>query len=120
MDVQKSSAEKNFFEDQLPKFIAAFVGADQTPPDFLKKLYYGWYDPSVLVDSAALHLHDTRIIACQKRLQEILTSTAWEAVEEYRHLLDERSAEEREQAFEAGYKSAVMLIVAGLTALKKE
>lgn len=120
MDVQKSSAGKNFLVDQLPQFINAVAGMDQVPPDFLRNLYYGWYDPSEPIDPAALQCHNTRIIAYQKRLQESLTPEAWDAVEEYRRLLDERGTEEREQAFEAGYKSAVMLIAAGLTALKKE
>ena len=116
MDVQKGTAGKNFLVDQLPQVINTFASIDQVPPDFLKKLYYGWYEPSESVDPAALQDHNARIIAYQKHLQESLTPDAWNAVEEYRRLLDERGAEEREQAFEAGYRSAAMLIAAGLTA----
>lgn len=121
---------KQFFGTQFPRLVTALTDIaaamkapkpvfrleQEVPPDFLKDLYYGWCDPSERADSTVFHEHNVNIIAHQDKMRKILTPEAWDAVEQYRTLLDARGAAEREQAFAAGFQFATSLFAAGLSA----
>ena len=119
-----------FFQGQLPRLIGALESIAKamrspTPvyqmplevsPDFLSDLYYGAYDPSGEPDSEAQKRCTQKILVCQKNLQTACSENIWEQIENYRSLLDERGALEREQAFSAGFRAAMRMVMAGLSA----
>lgn len=121
-----------FFQGQLPKLIGALEGiaaALRTPapvyqvplevsPDFLSELYYGGYDPSDEPESEEWKQSTKKIMACQKTLRAGCSEAVWEQIEDYRSLLDERGSIERAQAFSAGVRIAMRMVVAGLSAPK--
>ena len=129
MNFYETVAGKRFFNSQLPHLITAlsdiatalknptpmFCLEQEVPPDFLESIYLNRHDTSTLVAREAIRTYDADIIAHQGRMREILSSDAWEQVEQYKALLDAKGAVEREQAFSAGFRYATMSFVAGLS-----
>lgn len=132
MNFYETRAGRTFFEHQLPQLISALreltaaISQDKSQPvfrlpvdvpsDFLKDLYYGNFEPDMEQDAAQLREYNKPVVECQKRLKELLAPDVWELVEEYRNALDVRAGYEIEQAFETGFRSAVRMITAGLSA----
>lgn len=132
MNFYETRMGHTFFEHQLPHLISAlkeltsavsqakpqpvFRLPVDVPSDFLKELYYGNFEPDMEQDAAQLREYNKPVVERQKYLKELLSPDAWAQVEEYRRVLDARSSFEMEQAFETGFRSAVRLITAGLSA----
>lgn len=130
MEFYKTKAGKLFFERQLPHLIDAltdiaaamqkprpvFKLEQEVPPDFLESLYNGYVDPAAYADTDALKAQNADITVHQKQMREAFTPEMWEAVEQYRTLLDTRGAMEQGQAFAAGFRYAAVLLAAGLAA----
>lgn len=93
---------------------SAFRVEKEIPPDFLKNLYYGQYDPMDWMDADAMHSYNTRIIAHQDLMRRTLPADMLELVNQYSELLDDRGTAERKQAFAAGFSYATTLFAAGL------
>ncbi len=91
-----------------------FLVEQEIPPDFLKNLYYGQFDPLDWVDADAMHAFNVRIIAHQELMRKTLPADMLELVDQYGELLDDRGTAEREQAFAAGFSCATALFAAGL------
>lgn len=129
MQFYETQLGRAFFQGQLPKLIGALESiatALRSPPpicqvpleaspDFLSDLYYGRYDPSDEPESEEQRQYTKKITACQKSLREMCSEAVWEQIEDYRTLLNERGSVEREQAFSAGVRTAIRVIVAGLS-----
>ena len=134
MDFYETKTGHIFFESQLPKLIAALqdiavsLKAPSTvlkvdyavPKDFLTELYYGNYDPSDVPNSEPARLCTEEIMSCQRFLKALASPEVWTHIEQYRSLLDTLSAMEREQAFAAGFQSAMTMLAAGLSQPEKE
>lgn len=134
MEFYKTVLGKQFFTSQFPRLISALTDIaaalkapapvfrleQETPPDFLKDLYYGAVEPMDAVDPKELRKDTADIIAHQDRMRETLSPGDWECVEKYRALLDARGAVECEQAFAAGFQYATRMFAAGLSAPQKE
>lgn len=134
MNFHETKMGRIFFESQLPELISALQDISQSfkepravlkvdhavPKDFLTELYYGNYDPSDATDSEAIRQHTQEIINCQDFLRALTTPEVWAHIEQYRTLLDTLSAMEREQAFAAGFQSAMTILAAGLAQPEKE
>lgn len=132
MQFYETQMGKVFFQGQLPKLIDALEGiaaALRTPapiyqvplevsPDFLSELYYGGYDPSDESESEAQKQCTKKIMASQEALRAVCSEAVWGQIEDYRSLLDERGSIERERAFSAGVRIAIMIVAAGLSAPK--
>lgn len=132
MNFYDTRAGHTFFEHQLPQLIsvlqelAAAITQTKTqssvrlpvdaPPDFLKEFYYGNFEPDMEQDVARLREYNKPVMECQKRLKEMLSPEGWEQVEEYRRSIDIRTSFELEQAFETGFRTAVKMVVVGLSA----
>lgn len=129
MQFYETHMGRTFFQGQLPKLIGALESiakAMRSPapvyqmpleisPDFLPNLYYGAYDPSGEPGGEAQKRCTQKILVCQKNLQTMCSKNVWEQIENYRSLLDERGALEREQAFSAGFRTAMRMVAAGLS-----
>lgn len=132
MQFYETQMGKIFFQGQLPKLIGALESiatALRSPPptyqvplevspDFLSDLYYGGYDPSDEPENEEWKQCTKKIRACQETLRAGYGETVWEQIEDYRSLLDERGSIEREQAFSAGVRIAIKMVMAGLSAPK--
>lgn len=128
MEFHKTIAGKHFFESQLPRLITALADIaaslkipapvyrieQEVPPDFLKNLYYGQYDPLDWVDADVLSTYNKRIIAHQDLLRNTLSPDVLALVDQHIELLDDRGTVEREQAFSAGFSFAATMFAAGL------
>lgn len=116
------------FDGQLPKLISALEGIGTAlkaptpvyqlkpdiPEDFLVDLYHGNYDPSSGRNNGERRELTQEILACQKKLRSEVSPEIWDAIERYVSLLNGRNVYDREQAFAAGFQSAMTMLVAGL------
>ncbi len=130
MNFYETRAGRTFFEHQLPALTASLQGIAralqktptalqlpaEVPSNFLEELYSGNYEPDAEKDKSRMKEYNRIVIEIQKRLKEQVSPQLWNCVDEYRAALDARYCFEAEQAFEAGFRSAVKMIVAGLSA----
>ena len=128
MNFHETRDGARFFDGQLPKLISALEGIDsalkaptpvyqlkpEVPEDFLADLYHGNYDPSSDRNNGERRELTQEILACQKKLRDEVPSDTWDAIERYVSLLNGRNVYDREQAFAAGFRSAMTMLVAGL------
>ena len=130
MQFYETKAGRIFFESQLPKLISAltdisaalknrgtaYVIKHEIPPeDFLAELYHGNYDPSDRPYTKKETELTSEIIACQQQLREAVSADTWKLIERYNDLMSSRRVIEREQAFASGFRSAMTMLVAGLS-----
>ncbi len=129
MQFHETAYGKRFFDGQLPKLISALTDIasalktptpvyqlqPEIPEDFLTGLYHGSYDPSDLPYTETAKELTPEIAVIQQQIREAVKPEVWEWVERYRLLLDGRHISEREQAFAAGFQSAMTMLAAGLS-----
>ena len=120
---------QRFFEVQLPQLITALSDiADslkaprptyhlkaEVPENFLSELYLGTYVPFDLPATDLEKELTPEIIAVQNRLRKNVSEDAWALIEQYGGLLAASRTAGQEQAFAAGFRSAMMMLTAGLT-----
>ena len=119
---------QRFFDSQLPKLIAALADiADslkaprpiyqlkaEIPENFLSDLYLGNYAP---FEQPATDLEKEltpEIVAVQDRLRNAVSADTWALIEQYGGLLAASRTAGQEQAFAAGFRSAMTMLAAGL------
>jgi len=117
-----------FFDGQLPKLISALEGIASAlrkptpvyqlkadvPENFLVDLYHGNYEPSAVRKSEERKEWTLEILACQRKLREEVSPEVWDLIDRYSALLNGRNVYDREQAFAAGFQTAVTMLAAGL------
>lgn len=120
---------QRFFDSQFPKLITALADiADflkaprpvyqlraEVPENFLSDLYLGNYAP---FEQPATDLEKEltpEIVAIQNRLRKAVSEDAWTLIEQYGELLAASRTAGQEQAFAAGFRSAMTMLAAGLT-----
>lgn len=120
---------QRFFEVQLPQLITALSDiADslkaprptyhlkaEVPENFLSELYLGNYVPFDLPATDLEKELTPEIIAVQDRLRKTVSEDAWALIEQYGGLLAVSRTAGQEQAFAAGFRSAMTMLAAGLT-----
>ena len=118
-----------FFEHQLPQLIhaiQALTAALDRPaqlvtlpvegdPEFLSELYFGNYEPGIFKstpegDSLVQKLNDAYDV-----LVETLSKESCDRLDHYLEIAADRSAADARLAYESGYRTAVQMIVAGLS-----
>lgn len=126
-----------FFDGQLPKLITALTDIalalkaptpvyqlrPEIPENFLTDLYLGNYDPSDFPATEREKELAPEIVTVQEQLRELVPVDAWALIDRYGELLAARGTAEREQAFAAGFQSAMTMLAAGLacpTAARQE
>ena len=119
---------QRFFDVQLPKLITALADiADslkaprpvyqlraEVPENFLSDLYLGNYAPFEQPATDLEKALTPEIVAIQERLRNAVSEDAWALVEQYSGLLAASRTAGQEQAFAAGFRSAMTMLAAGL------
>lgn len=129
MNFHETRYGARFFDGQLPKLISALEGIssalkaptpvyqlkEEVPEGFLADLYHGNYNPSSGRNNGERRELTQEILACQKKLRSEVSPDTWDAIDRYVSLLNGRNVYDREQAFAAGFRSAMTMLVAGLS-----
>ena len=119
---------QRFFDVQLPKLITALADiADslkaprpvyqlraEVPENFLSDLYLGNYAPFEQPAPDLEKALTPEIVAIQERLRNAVSEDAWAMIEQYSGLLAASRTAGQEQAFAAGFRSAMTMLAAGL------
>ena len=118
-----------FFERHLPQLIYAVnalaaalskpapaavlpVAADS---NFLRDLFFGDYEPEIYKVSPELQRFNRAVDQAHTSLVATLPEDSMAQLEEYETALSERNIAVTEQAYQAGIRVAVQMIVAGLS-----
>ena len=120
-----------FFNQQIPELIkalrdiatalskpvpAAIRLAETGEPDFLHNLFYGNYEPDIYGCVTVPSRLDQNVKEAEKALLPALGQSQ-RLFEQYQTAVSERDSAIAEQSYSCGYRTAVQMIVSGLTAL---
>lgn len=118
-----------FFNRQIPTLLSileriatalerpapAFRLPAEMPPEYLSDLYYGNLEPDQQVDNKAIRRYTKELCGMQETLQQRLAAKDFALVEELQRTLDLRCCEETKTAFEVGFRTAMQMVMAGLS-----
>ena len=119
-----------FFNHQMPELIrtlqeiatalskpapAAVQLKDVGEPDFLHNLFYGNYEPDIYGCVTVPSKPDQNVKEAEKALLPALGESK-KLFEQYQAAIYERNSSIAEQSYCCGYRTAVQMIVSGLTA----
>ena len=120
-----------FFNQQIPELIkalrdiatalskpvpAAIRLAETGEPDFLHNLFYGNYEPDIYGCVTVPSRLDQNVKEAEKALVPALGQSQ-RLFEQYQTAVSERDSAIAEQSYCCGYRTAVQMIVSGLTTL---
>ena len=123
-----------FFNQQIPELIkalrdiatalskpvpAAIRLAETGEPDFLHNLFYGNYEPDIYGCVTVPSRLDQNVKEAEKSLLSALGQSQ-RLFEQYQTAVSERDSAIAEQSYSCGYRTAVQMIVSGLTALQPQ
>ena len=128
MEFYQTQMGRAFFERQVPQLIDAVnalatalskpapaavlpVAADS---NFLRDLFFGDYEPEIYKVSPELQRFNRAVDQAHTSLVATLPEDSVAQLEEYETALSERNIAVTEQAYQAGIRVAVQMIVAGL------
>ena len=129
MEFYQTQMVRAFFERQVPQLIDAVnalaaalskpapaavlpVAADS---NFLRDLFFGDYEPEIYKVSPELQQFNRAVDQAHTSLVATLPEDSVAQLEEYETALSERNIAVTEQAYQAGIRVAVQMIVAGLS-----
>lgn len=129
MEFYQTQMVRAFFERQVPQLIDAVnalaaalskpapaavlpVAADS---NFLRDLFFGDYEPEIYKVSPELQRFNRAVDQAHTSLVATLPEDSVSQLEEYETALSERNIAVTEQAYQAGIRVAVQMIVAGLS-----
>ena len=132
MNFHETALGRRFFEGQLPQLITSLkeISAALKEPrpvaqlnaeyreDYLVQLYYTNFDPETAPDRETHAFYDSAIAQIQSEIKDAVTGELWQKIEHSYSTIATRSAAEREQAFAAGFRTAMTMMVCGLSAPK--
>ena len=95
---------------------AAIQLAETGEPDFLHNLFYGNYEPDIYRCVTVPSRLDQNVKEAEKALLPALGQSQ-RLFEQYQTAVSERDSAIAEQSYCCGYRTAVQMIVSGLTAL---
>lgn len=98
-----------------PATAAVLPSACEVPAGFLAELYQGSYDPSDEPDSEDVARCTAEILAEEDTLRAAVSPDIWRQFDHILSLVNKRGDRQREQAYAAGFRSAIMMVMAGLT-----
>lgn len=121
-----------FFEHQLPQLIRsiqALTAALDKPvqsvalpveadPEFLSKLYLGEYESAPFRQTPEGERITRAVNAAHKELEAALPESCHEKLMKYQDTLTMREGVDLQMAYESGFRTAVQMIVAGLSQSK--
>lgn len=132
MNFHETICGRRFFDAQLPHLIKALEriadGLTQPKmslphgmtiePNFLHDLYYGDYEPSVFKKQSNRQKELNQAVSkAEAALRDVLQQSpaAVKAFEAYQLAVGEQHGAVTEQAFESGYRTAMQMLMAGLS-----
>ena len=132
MNFHETALGRRFFEWQLPQLITSLkeisVALNTPKPvmqmnteyreDYLVQLYYTNFDPDTAPDRETHAFYDSAIAQMQGEIRDAVTGELWQKIEHSYTTIATRTAAEREQAFSAGFRTAMTMMVCGLSAPK--
>lgn len=91
--------------------------------NILRDFYRGYYQPGEYIEN--IQNPDYRVLTEELRIVEaklhsLISTESWQLVEQYCDILIRRNGAELDNAFEAGFRVATQLIVAGLRPAKED
>ncbi len=98
-----------------PATAAVLPGTCEVPADFLAELYLGNYDPSDEPDTEEVARCIAEIVENEDALRAVVSPDIWEQIDHILSLVNKKVDRQLEQAFAAGFRSAMMMVMAGLT-----
>ena len=118
-----------FFERQLPQLIQsiqALTAALDKParaavlpvepdPEFLSELYYGNYEPGIFKQTPEADELNHAVSLAYQVLAETLSEQSQEYLETYLDAAANRNTTDMKRAYESGFRTAVQMIMAGLS-----
>lgn len=129
MNFYETRMGRSFFEHQLPQLIRAIQDltvalekpAQQVTlpvegdPEFLSELYYGNYEPGIFKSTPESAELIQKLNDAYGVLAETLSEESSARLDRYLEIAAERSAADARLAYESGFRTAVQMIVAGLS-----
>ena len=120
---------RRFFEHQLPQLIQSIQGLTvalgkppqaavlpvEADPGFLSELYFGNYECGVFKQTAEPNELEQAVKRAYNALAEMLPERNREELEAYLDAAAERNSDNMRRAYESGFRTAVQLIMAGLS-----
>ncbi len=131
MNFHETKMGTTFFNQQIPELIktlqdiakalskpapAAIQLEETGEPDFLHNLFYGNYEPDIYGCVTVPSRLDQNVKEAEKALLPALGQSQ-RLFEQYQTAVSERDSAIAEQSYCCGYRTAVHMIVSGLTAL---
>lgn len=129
MNFHDTKMGHSFFERQLPQLIrsidalAAALGKPVQPvvlpveadPEFLSKLYLGEYESAPFQQTPEGAELTRAVNKAHEELEALLPESCHEKLMQYQDALTMREGVDLQRAYESGYRTAVQMIVAGLS-----
>lgn len=129
MQFYETKMGRAFFERQLPELIrsidalAAVLNRPaqtvtlpvEADTEFLSDLYYGNYEPGIFKLTPESSELTQTINRAHAALEETLSEDSREKLLVYEDALTQRDTFEMKQAYESGFRTAVQMIMAGLS-----
>ena len=129
MEFYQTQMVRAFFERQVPQVIDAVnalaaalskpapaaVLPEAADSNFLRDLFFGDYEPEIYKVSPELQRFNRAVDQAHTSLVATLPENIVAQLEEYETALSERNIAVTEQAYQAGIRVAVQMIVAGLS-----
>lgn len=129
MNFYETRMGRTFFEHQLPQLINAIqtlTAALNRPaqqvtmpvegdPEFLSELYYGNYEPGIFKSTPEGDRLLQKLNDAYDAFAETLSKESRDRLDRYLEIAAARSATDARLAYESGFRTAVQMIVAGLS-----
>lgn len=129
MNFSETIIGHRFFEHQLPELIEALqqigmalsrpAGAVKLPitadPNFLQDLFSGEYEAEAYTRTAESTRLDHAVMSAEKTLMKFLPPQALEPFEAYQEAVKEQSGRFADRVYQSGFRTAVQMILAGLS-----
>lgn len=129
MNFHDTKMGRSFFEHQLPQLIEAIQALTaaldrparaitlpvEADPEFLSSLYYGSYEPGPFQQTPKAKKLTRAVNAAHEELEVLLSEEGQEKLVKYQDALTLRETFDMQLAYESGFRTAVQMIVAGLS-----
>lgn len=130
MDFFETITGRRFFEHQIQQLIEALqqIGAAlhrpaeavklpvTADPNFLIDLFSGKYEAEAYTRTAESTQLDHAVMSAENTLMKFLPSQALEPFEAYQEAVKEQSGRFAERVYQPGFRAAVQMILAGVSA----
>lgn len=129
MNFHETQMGRAFFEHQLPQLIQAIKALTsaldkptravtlpvEADPEFLSRLYLGEYESAPFQQTPEGAELTRAVNAAHEELEALLPEGCHEKLMQYQDTLTMREGADLQMAYESGFRTAVQMIVAGLS-----